>query len=174
MAVISYGVVRNRYNQLSAQAKANPPREPVKRAQYDPKYSYLRSTAAEYKKGEAGEQYQGKGRAMTASEKKFYAYNKTQAEKKAAVSGTKKERKLKKMAAAAEKTRRDNMSDNEIRTEARNTMREKLRSATTRIRKEGVGIYTARAATAEDLDKKGKLPTRSLQWKADTYAKFRG
>ena len=57
-------------------------------------------------------------------------------------------------------------------TSTREGIRANVRRATTVIRKPGVGVYTSRAATAEDLDKRGKLPTPNKEKQA-LIAKFK-
>jgi hypothetical protein len=92
--------------------------------------------AAKPTNGIAG-QYLGQGRAMSLEEKKFYAKLKEEA------GGTFRKEVTGKLA-----------------------MRDRIANATIKKRVPGLGLYTARAATAEDLDKHGNLPIRSLKEQA--------
>src|SRR3990167_11386319 len=101
---LSYNVVRSRYTDLANRyvGAAKPRPEPPKRdldysreKEQAKKVRYASGQAEKKPTGGSAPQYRGEFRAMSATEKKLYAYNKREDLKKEAASGTSKEIKAK-------------------------------------------------------------------------------
>lgn len=185
MALVKgYNAVRERYAQLAKQKKEGRI-APFKRApgtglpkvygSIEDKEEVRHQAGLGKRKPTGGPapQYLGKGRAMTTSEKKFYAKIKQEDAEKEMKTGTRSEIKAKYEAARKEKkSEKSSSSSSDPRRQEMEQFRKSRSEATTTIRKPGQGVYTARAATAEDLDKRGNLPSRTLAQK-QRYAQFR-